>query len=57
MKGPLEENASAETTASTRPDVLNRRTGATEISGMDAVGAAMEFPAGSVVMSQMRLHW
>jgi hypothetical protein len=41
MNGPLEENAKAETTASMSPDVLTRRTGSVEITGSEAVGAAM----------------
>ena len=40
-EGPLEENARADATASTRPDVLTRRTGSALITGRDAVGAAM----------------
>ena len=41
MNGPLEENARADATARTRPDVLTRRTGSAPMTGRDAVGAAM----------------
>ncbi|GAA1672945.1 hypothetical protein GCM10009807_16320 [Microbacterium lacus] len=41
MNGPLEENARADKTARTSPDVLTRWTAVAETIGIDAVGAAM----------------